>query len=29
LITDKGFMYETLKRDLFVPALVVGMLCVA
>ena len=29
LITDNGFMYETLKRDLFVPALVVGILCVA
>ena len=29
LITDNGFMYETLKRDLFVPGLVVGMLCVA
>jgi NifB/MoaA-like Fe-S oxidoreductase len=29
LITDKGFIYETLKRDLFVPALVVGILWVA
>jgi NifB/MoaA-like Fe-S oxidoreductase len=29
LITDRGFMYETLKRDLLVPGLEVGILCVA
>ena len=29
LITDKGFIYETLKRDLFDPGLDVGILWVA